>query len=333
MIATSAVNPAASLMTASPSVPSNGPTRSVLFADRLGAALAATSDPPSPDSPTPQNPTVGRIVARAASALPSLPGLPAGIDSAEIVARAHRHVGVQVPMSAGAQTGLGASVPSLDAARAGDVLVLAQPGDVALYLGDGKMVSVVEPGQGPTISRVDPVSVADIRRLVTDAPTTVPNLVGAPGTAGISVGSLRPASVSASSIDPLSVRQAAAPFAAFFEAAGREHQIDPALLTAVASVESAFDPAAVSGAGAQGLMQFMPATASSFGIDPLDPGQAAGGAARYLRQMLDRFGSLELALAGYNAGPGAVSRAGGVPPYPETRAYVTKVLDTYEVLR
>jgi soluble lytic murein transglycosylase-like protein len=79
-------------------------------------------------------------------------------------------------------------------------------------------------------------------------------------------------------------------------------------------------------------MQFMPATARGLGIDPTDPNQAIEGAARYLRQQLDRFGSLELAVAAYNAGPGAVARFGGVPPYAETRSYVTKVLGAYRAL-
>ncbi len=327
MIATNAVVPADAPLSSGAFTPPVSPTRSAAFADRLGAALA-TSD----GAGSPQAPTVGQIMAKAASALPTLPGLPSGLDSAEVVARAHRHVGVRVPNSATVQQGLGASIPSLDEARAGDVLVLSDPADVALYLGGGKMVSVVDPGQGPTISEVDPAAINDIRRLVTDAPASVPNPLAGLGTGGLPTGSLRP-SFPGSSIDALSIRQAAAPFSAFFGAAGREHQVEPALLAAMASVESAFDPAAVSPAGAQGLMQFMPATASSFGIDPLDPAQAVDGAARYIRQLLDRFGSLDLALAGYNAGPGAVSRAGGVPPYAETRAYVTKVLDTYEVLR
>ena len=73
-------------------------------------------------------------------------------------------------------------------------------------------------------------------------------------------------------------------------------------------------------------MQFMPATAAGMGIDPTDPAQAIDGAAKYLRTQLDRFGSVDLALAAYNAGPGAVQRAGGIPPYAETRNYVTKIL-------
>lgn len=115
-----------------------------------------------------------------------------------------------------------------------------------------------------------------------------------------------------------------------FEQAGLRHDIDPALLAAVASVESGFDPTAQSPAGAQGLMQFMPATAAEMGVDPFDPASAIDGAARYLKREIQRFGSIELAAAAYNAGAGAVSRHGGIPPFTETRNYVTKVLSAYE---
>ncbi len=117
-----------------------------------------------------------------------------------------------------------------------------------------------------------------------------------------------------------------------FRAAGARYGVDPALLKAVAWTESNFRPDAVSHAGAQGLMQIMPGTAEGLGVDPMDPAQAVDGAARYLRQQLDRFGDLRLALAAYNAGPGAVEKHGGVPPYDETIGYVSKVLGRYQSL-
>lgn len=116
------------------------------------------------------------------------------------------------------------------------------------------------------------------------------------------------------------------PYADLFRTAGATHGIQPSILAAVAKTESAFDPTAVSHAGAQGLMQFMPGTAAEMGVDPWDPASAIDGAARYLTQNLRRFGSLELALAAYNAGPGAVQRHDGIPPFEETQAYVPKVL-------
>lgn len=116
------------------------------------------------------------------------------------------------------------------------------------------------------------------------------------------------------------------PYADMFKAAGARHGISPSILAAVAKTESAFDPTAVSPAGAQGLMQFMPATAAEMGVDPLDPASAIDGAARYLAQNLRQFGSIDLALAAYNAGPGAVRTHGGIPPFAETQAYVPKVL-------
>jgi len=121
---------------------------------------------------------------------------------------------------------------------------------------------------------------------------------------------------------------AANPFTAEISAAAQRNGVDPALLTGLIHAESNFDPSATSPAGAQGLTQLMPGTAASLGVtNPLDPDQAIEGGAKYLRQQLDRFGGdATKALAAYNAGPGAVERFGGVPPYAETQAYVRKVL-------
>jgi len=110
----------------------------------------------------------------------------------------------------------------------------------------------------------------------------------------------------------------------------REHQLQPALVKAVIAAESNFDPDAVSRKGAQGLMQLMPETAAALGVaDPLHPLENVRGGSRYLRLMIDRYGDLERALAAYNAGPTAVDHYGGVPPYPETRDYVRRVLTYY----
>ncbi len=109
--------------------------------------------------------------------------------------------------------------------------------------------------------------------------------------------------------------------------AGAHAAVSPSLLEAVAYVESRFNHRAVSPAGAIGAMQLMPGTAAQLGVNPHDPGDNVRGGALYLRQMLELFGGdVELALAAYNAGPEAVRRHGGVPPYRETRAFVASVM-------
>lgn len=111
--------------------------------------------------------------------------------------------------------------------------------------------------------------------------------------------------------------------------------LDPALIKSVMHAESAFDPHAVSRKGAKGLMQLMPGTAQRYGVTRiLDPHQNVLAGSRYLRDLLEQFdGNMRLALAGYNAGENAVVKYGGVPPYAETRHYVSKVIDLYKGYR
>lgn len=112
--------------------------------------------------------------------------------------------------------------------------------------------------------------------------------------------------------------------------AAQKYGVDPKLVSAVAEVESGFNPSAVSSAGAVGIMQLMPDTAASLGVNPYDVQQNIEGGTQYLRQLMDAFpGDLRRAVAAYNAGPQAVRDYGGVPPYGETQAYVDSVLDLY----
>jgi soluble lytic murein transglycosylase-like protein len=114
-------------------------------------------------------------------------------------------------------------------------------------------------------------------------------------------------------------------------AAGSAWHVDPSLIKAVIAGESGFITGATSEAGARGLMQLMPRTAALLGVtDAYDPKQNVWAGTRYLREMLDRFGgNVEKALAAYNAGPAAVEKYGGVPPYAETQRYVKTVLAGY----
>jgi soluble lytic murein transglycosylase-like protein len=116
-------------------------------------------------------------------------------------------------------------------------------------------------------------------------------------------------------------------YATEVSAAATEHGVDPALVRAIMHAESAFNPNAVSRAGAQGLMQLIPATASRFGVSsPFEPSQNINGGVTYLAWLLKRFdGDVQLAAAGYNAGEGAVDKYDGVPPYQETLRYVERV--------
>jgi len=116
------------------------------------------------------------------------------------------------------------------------------------------------------------------------------------------------------------------PYASLFNQIGARYGISPKVLAGIGYVETRFDNSSVSSAGAVGMMQFLPATAASMGVNPLDPESAIDGTARYLRSGIDRFGSLDMAIGAYNVGSGEMARLGGVVPGTQAEKYVNAVL-------
>ncbi|MGR6967596.1 transglycosylase SLT domain-containing protein [Geodermatophilus sp. URMC 61] len=236
-----------------------------------------------------------------------------GLDCSGFTKLVYGNLGIDLPRTSSQQATAGTAVASLADTRPGDLVFFdhspGRPGidHVGIYVGDGKMIAAPQPGEVVKVQDVGNPSV--IRRVL---PAESASAVS--GTA---------AGASLSGV----------PYADLFTRAGSRHGVDPALLAAVAQQESGFDASAVSPAGAQGLMQFMPATARGLGVDPFDPASAVDGAARYLADLTRQFGSTELGLAAYNAGPGTVRRHGGIPPYPETQDYVRSVMSKAEALR
>jgi hypothetical protein len=243
------------------------------------------------------------------------------LDCSGLVQRVFKDLGVDLPRTVAQQKDAGQAVPSMDAARPGDLLVFGNH-HIGIYVGDGKMLAAPKTG--------DVVKIQSVY----DTPTRIRRVLPAgDGVAGASTvsgagmaGDARPSALRANASRGTS-------FDALFSSATQRYGLPSGLLRAVAQAESGFDPSAVSHAGAVGLMQLMPGTARELGVDPSDPTQAVDGAARLLRRHLDRFGSVPLAVAAYNAGAGAVQKYDGIPPYAETRAYVRRVTATMEASR
>lgn len=228
-----------------------------------------------------------------------------GIDCSGLVQAAYRDVGVSLPRVAADQAHSGTPVASLAQAQPGDLLFFGDPAyHVAIYLGDNKLIESPEPGKS--------VHITDVYQ----QPTSIRRI-------------LSPAATSTSSWSAAGISSAVAAYASQFASAEARFNLPSGLLAAVAQQESGGNASAVSPAGAEGLMQLMPSTAAGYGVDPFDPNASIVAAAKILSGDLHQFGnSVPLALAAYNAGAGAVSQYGGVPPYAETQNYVARIEST-----
>ena len=236
-----------------------------------------------------------------------------GLDCSGLVQLVYKNLGIDLPRVSYQQATEGTAVTGgLKNARPGDLLAFNSPvTHIAIYIGDGKMIEAPRPGRDVMVSDVYATPTA-IRRILPDGGLPAVGGVGGAGAVGTTTGAR---------MSPTT------PYADLFRAASARTGVDAALLAAVAKQESNFNAGAVSPAGAQGLMQLMPGTAQGLGVrNAFDPAQAVDGAARLLKGLLAEFGRVDLALAAYNAGPGAVHRYDGIPPYTETRNYVRRIM-------
>ena len=233
---------------------------------------------------------------------------PSGFDCSGLIQYAYAEVGVDLPRVSRDQARVGVAIPNLDAAVPGDLVAFGRPVDhIGIYAGNGTMVVAPHTGDVVKVQRITREPVAIRRIVAADALTPTP-------------------STSAAMVDGGESSDPASKFRPLFKGAAEKYGVPASLLEAVAKQESQFDPTAVSPAGAQGLMQLMPATARALGVDAFNPAAAVDGAARLLSQHLRKFDSVPLALAAYNAGAGAVQRFNGIPPYRETQSYVAKIV-------
>jgi peptidoglycan DL-endopeptidase CwlO len=235
-----------------------------------------------------------------------------GLDCSGLSQLVYKDLGIDLPRTASQQATSGRAVASLADARPGDLVFFdysssrAGVDHVGVYIGNGKMIAAPQEGESVKVQDVGNPTV--IRRILPEQTTATASAPSGAALAGV-------------------------PYADLFSRAASRYGVDPSVLAAMASQESGFNSQAVSPAGAQGLMQFMPATAQGLGVNALDPNSAIDGAARYLSSLTKQFGSTDLALAAYNAGPGTVSRYGGIPPYTETQNYVRSVMSKAEAYR
>ena len=245
-----------------------------------------------------------------------------GFDCSGLMQWAYEQHGLELPRVSRDQAKAGREVSAAEA-RPGDLVYFERPhprpDHIGMYAGNGEWIVAPKTGDVVKRQKVDLSEATTIRRVLPEggvaAPAQAQSLKAAgPWSAGLPAAGQR--------------------FAPLIEQAAQKAGIDPRLLASLAWSESGFDPKARSHAGATGLVQLMPATARGLGVsDTTDPAQSLRGGATYLKQQLEAFGGdPKLALAAYNAGPTAVRRHGGVPPYAETQKYVQTVLDRFRSL-
>jgi len=243
---------------------------------------------------------------------------PSGFDCSGLVQYVYGQLGVSLPRTSEEQAQVGTPVASLAAAQPGDLLFFAgsdgtanSPGHVGIYVGNGQMIDAPYTGTTVQVQPVPADQVVAIRQVLPDASA-----------------SSTTASASSSTGGPTQMGNVSVPaaYAGTIEQAAASNGIPASLLAGLLYHESRFEPNVVSSAGAEGIAQFMPATAAGMGVDPTNPTQSIEGAAQLLGSYTRQFGSYTDALAAYDAGSSAVERYGGIPPYAETQAYVPAVL-------
>jgi cell wall-associated NlpC family hydrolase len=247
---------------------------------------------------------------------------PSGFDCSGLVQYVYGQLGVTLPRTSEEQAEVGTPVASLSAAQPGDLLFFAgsdgtasSPGHVGIYVGNGQMIDAPHTGTTVQVQAVPADQVVAIRQVLPDASASDATANDAALTSSAAGGPTQMGNVAVPAAYAGTIQQAAA-----------SNGIPSSLLAALLYHESRFEPGAVSSAGAEGIAQFMPATAAGMGVDPTNPTQSIEGAAQLLGSYTRQFGSYSDALAAYDAGSSAVERYGGIPPYAETQAYVPAVL-------
>ncbi len=247
---------------------------------------------------------------------------PSGFDCSGLVQYVFAQLGVELPRGSVDQSEVGTPVASLAQAQPGDLLFFepgqngappGKPGHVGIYIGNDQMIDAPETGETVQVQAV-PCAPLCIRRLV--VPTQATSAVQVSSAA--STGNGAPVQMGTISVP--------AQYAGVVEQAASQSGTPASLLAAILYNESRFQPDVVSSAGAEGIAQFMPATAAANGVSPFDPSSAIPGAADMLAQFHAAFGSWTDAIAAYAAGGGAVEAAGGVPQDGSTPQYVAKTL-------